>query len=318
MDAARSGRPLAAGVGLRLAGGAQQPAASPPTQLWPRADYSLLDVERYFEERGVRRLDYCSSRGPREAPDWLGLRAERVVAETLELAERYGATELAFKDDDFFGDAERVEEVASGLVEGGAPFGWRAELRLQDVLDAKPAALRRLHESGCRKLQLVSARAERGLVLEVASRLREAGIGGRFVFDVDEEAARGEGLVAAVSVARALCAMDSRFETPIRRHRDSPVAAVATPGRSLEAWAALERQPWADAKAERRLARRAFFFAEAQRPPGRRLGKHLLRVLALLRVRLGFFALDLERVAVELSALLRTGRARVPGGDEWA
>ena len=269
VDAARSGRPLAAGVGLRLAGGAEQPAASPPTQLWPRADYSLLDVERYFEERGVRRLDYCSSRGPREAPDWLGLRAERVVAETLELAERYGATELAFKDDDFFGDAERVEEVASGLVEGGAPFGWRAELRLQDVLDAKPAALRRLHESGCRKLQLVSARAERELVLEVASRLREAGIGGRFVFDVDEEAARGEGLVAAVSVARALCAMDSRFETPIRRHRDSPAAAAGHAGAlargvgGARAAALGGRQGRAASRAPRVLLRRG---AAATRP----------------------------------------------------
>jgi len=34
-----------------------------------------------------------------------------------------------------------------------------------------------------------------------------------------------------------------------------------------------------------------------------------------LRVRVGFFALDLERVAVELSALLRTGRARATPGD---
>ena len=51
----------------------------------------------------------------------------------------------------------------------------------------------------------------------------------------------------------------------------------------------------------------AFYFAEAQRTPGRRLGKHLLRVLSLLRVRLGFFALDLERVAVELAALAADG-----------
>jgi hypothetical protein len=38
-------------------------------------------------------------------------------------------------------------------------------------------------------------------------------------------------------------------------------------------------------------------------------------VLALLRVRVGFFALDVERVAVELSALLRTGRARAAADD---
>jgi hypothetical protein len=36
-----------------------------------------------------------------------------------------------------------------------------------------------------------------------------------------------------------------------------------------------------------------------------------MRVLALARVRLGFFGLDLERLGVELSTLLRTGRRRL-------
>jgi hypothetical protein len=250
----------------------------------------------------------------REAPDWLGLRAERVVAETVELAERYRATELAFKEEDFFADAERVREIADGLVETGAPFAWRAEARAQDVLDADSAVLLRLFESGCRGMQVVSNGTARDGLLEVAGRLRGAGIVGRFLFDVSEAAATGVGLDASVAVARAICAIDSRFETRFRRHRDPPQPASAN-GRPLEAWAAAEREPWANHKAERRLARRAFFFAEAQRPPGRRLGKHLLRVLALLRVRVGFFAFDVERVAVELSALLRTGRARATPGD---
>jgi hypothetical protein len=313
--AARSGRPLAGTAGLMAPGGVAVPAAAPPTRLWPRADYGLLDLERYFEERGVRRLDYCSSRGAREAPDWLGLRAERVVAETLELAERHRASELSFKDEDFFADPERVLELASGLAEAGSPIAWRAEVRPEDVLEAGPQTLRRLFEGGCRGLQLVASGASRECLLDVATRLRAAGVGGRFVFDVDESAARGDGLNAAVATARAICALDSRFETPLRRHEDPP-AAPGSPGRPLAEWAALEGRAWADARAEDRLRRRAFYFAEAQRPPGRRLGKHLLRVLALLRVRLGFFALDVERVAVDLSALLRTGRARPAAGAE--
>ncbi len=120
VEAARSERPLATAAGVMVPGGEAIAPARPPTHLWPRADYSLLDTERYFEERGVRRLDYCSSRGVREDPDWLGLRAERVVAETVELAERYRATELTFKDEDFFADEQRVLEIADGLVETGA------------------------------------------------------------------------------------------------------------------------------------------------------------------------------------------------------
>jgi hypothetical protein len=104
--------------------------------------------------------------------------------------------------------------------------------------------------------------------------------------------------------------MDEHFETPIRR----AWAALPIPGPHeggvLEGWAAGERPPWPDARQERRLARAAFFFAEAQRSPGPRLGQHLVRLLALLRVRLGFFALDWERLLVEASALLHTGHRR--------
>jgi hypothetical protein len=313
--ALRSGRPLGAAPGVLVAGttAAVEPAA-PPTRLWPRADYALLDLERYFEERGARRLDYCSSRGTREAPSWLGLRPERVVGEVIELAERYRAGELCLQDEDFFADPDRVQAIADGLIDAGAPLGWRAEARLEDVLEAEPAALGRLVASGCRGLRFLVTGVVRERVVETAARLGSAGLGGRFVFEVAGARAAGSDLAAAVSTARTLCAMDSRFVTPIRRRVLPP--SQAEPGRSLEEWAAAERAPWTDAAAERRLARVAFYFAEAQRTPGRRLGQHLLRVLSLLRVRLGFFALDLDRMAVELAALVRTGRARpAPGGE---
>ncbi len=311
--ALRSARALASVPGLQVPGGAPLAASAPPTSLWPRADYSLLDVERYFEERGARRLDYCSSRGTREGPDWLGLRPERVVSEVVELGERYRVGELSFLDEDFFADPDRVQAIADGLTDAGAPLGWRADARIEDVLEMPPAALGRLASGGCRGLHFVVRLVVRERLLETAARLGAAGLGGRFVFEVAEGAGSRRDLAAAVSVARAICAMDSRFVTPIRRRRAAPT--LAAPSRSLEAWAALEKAPWADVAAERRLSRVAFSFAEAQRAPGRRLGQHLLRVLSLLRVRLGFFALDLERVAVELAALVRTGRTRVSAGD---
>jgi hypothetical protein len=173
--------------------------------------------------------------------------------------------------------------------------------------------LRRLAASGCRGLEVGAADVGRERLLETGARLSEAGIGGRFVFEVAEPGEPGLSLASAVSTARALCAMDSRFATLIQKWRAAPTPAP--PGRPLEEWAGFERKPWRDGIAERRLARVAFYFAEAQRAPGRRLGKHLLRVLALLRVRIGFFSLDFERVAVELSAVVRTGRPRPVPGD---
>jgi hypothetical protein len=162
---------------------------------------------------------------------------------------------------------------------------------------------------------VVSNGASHGGLLDVASRLKAAGIGGRFVFDVDD--GRGDGRRSGRR--RRGRSRDLRRWTAGSKRRfaatATPLAPAGAAGRPLEAWAALDQQPWANHRAERRLARRAFFFAEAQRPPGRRLGKHVLRVLSLLRVRVGFFAFDLERVAVELSAMLRTGRARATPGD---
>ena len=77
------GATSARGTGWRWPGTTllRREASPAPATLWPRADYSLLDVERHFERRGARRLDYCSSRGARDGPAWMAIRAERVVAE---------------------------------------------------------------------------------------------------------------------------------------------------------------------------------------------------------------------------------------------
>ena len=309
----RAGRHLRPRAGLALAqedGLRWEKAAPPATTLWPRADYSLLDVERHFERRGGRRLDYCSSRGARDGSEWMAIRAERVVAEAAQLAERYRLSEILFQDQDFFGDPERVDEIARGLVDGGERLAWQAGARPEDVVASAPERLRLLADSGCRRIHLGVAPGvpPRELLMEAGSRLHEAGLAARFVFDVAEPLGRFDGIGAAVAVARSLCALDGSFETSIRRvWAPRPLPPE---GLSIEGWAREAEAPWPDARAERRLARATFFFSEAQRDPGRRLGKHLVRLMALLRVRLGFFALDIDRLAVEASAILRTGRSR--------
>jgi hypothetical protein len=311
--AVRAGLGLHGSAGLVVRGEEPGGPTGPPTTLWPRADYSLLDLERHFEARGGRRLDYCSSRGSRDGPAWMGIRAERVVAEARELSERYRLSEVLFQDEDFFADPARVDAIAAGLLEGG-PLHWQGGARPEDVAAAGPERLHLVAESGCRKLRLGvrPGAASRELLMEAGSRLRAAGLVGRFVFEVAEPGGGIDSLKSAVAVARSLCTLDGRFETPIRRARDLGPGAAG----SLEAWAAHAEAPWSDPRAERRRARASCFFAEAQRGPGHRLGKHLVRLLALVRVRLGFFALDVDRLAVEAGAVLRTGRARrAPHGD---
>jgi hypothetical protein len=195
------------------------------------------------------------------------------------------------------------------MLEGG-PLPWQGGARPEDVTGAGPERLRLLAESGCCRLNLCvrPGAAARDPLLEAGTRLHAAGLAARFLFDVTEPHDGLDSLRSAVSVARSLCALDERFETPIRRVPDLRLEGAPT----VEDWAARAEAPWRDRRAERRRARATFFFGEAQRGAGPRLSKHLVRLLALLRVRLGFFGVDVDRLVVEAATVLRTGRARRP------
>lgn len=315
--ALRGNRPLASVPGLRVRdGGAVQPEPPPEAGRQAPLRYSLIDVERHFEARGARRLDYCSSRGPREGV-WQGLPAERVLAETAELRERHQLSEVVFRDEDFFADAERAAAIVVGLAEAAGRFGWRVAARPQDLLTADDP-VRGMAAAGCRGVAMrVAGDLRRGGalregVLAAARRLHGAGIGARFELTLAEPGAGLSALAAAISLARALAAIDVRFETPLRRVKEvsEAVAPGEAPGTTIEEWIARSEAPWPDSRAEQRLRRAVFYFAEAQRPPRRRPRHHLLRTLSLLRIRLGFFGLDLERRLAEASSVIRTGRPR--------
>jgi hypothetical protein len=310
--AVRHGRPLDGIAGVAVADApppSAQPAPAP--EHWPRACYSLLAVERYFEARAARRLDYCTSRGARGGAAFCALPADRVIGELGELVDRHGLDEVLLRDEDFFAEPPRAEAIVAGLAEGDVRLRWSVGLRVEDVLEGGHDRLRLLGASGCRRIHFrvapaLQTNAARDRVLDTAALLHAAGITARFELELADAGDRLASLKAAVSLARALSARGAGFETLLRRRLEPSPSDRS----DLEAWIASAEAPWADERAAKRLSRASFFFREAQRPPGRRLGKHLLRTLSLLRVRLGFFALDLERVAVDLSALLRTGRPR--------
>ena len=316
----------AAGVAVR-AWALPKPLSPPAPEATPPARYALLDLERYFDVRGGRRLDFCSSRGRLTSGGgaWWALPPERVGVEVGELAERYHPLTVLFQDRAFFAEPERAAGIA-GALQGLHPrVRWEVGARAADVLVMGEDGMGPVRESGCVRVHvLVPPGAlllgrNRAAVLETGELLRRIGLGGRFVLEVDPPRAGHATLGAALSLARALVKIDSRFETPLERRRLYPPEkepeGSAVPS-NLEGWAAREEAPWPDQRAERRLARRVFYLGQAQGPPGRRLGQRLVRVLARGRMRVGLFGLDLERAVVETSALLRTGRVRprVPEG----
>jgi len=317
--AAHAGRALSGIPGVVSNGGiVPRPAPPPSGESLPPVAYALLDVERHFEARGARRLDYCGSRGARgEAGHLVALAPDRVAAEVGELAERYRLAEVVFQEEDFFADRGRVAAIAEALASRSPRLRWQAEARPVDVLDGGEALLTLLVRSGCRRLHVrpLAAASLRGptgeQILEAALLLRDASLPARFHLEVAEPGPGYAELTHAVALARKLSVLDGRFETPLARRPAIPpfVPADDDPA-GIEGWAARESAPWSDPGAEHRLSAAAFYFREAQRDPGRRPGKHVLRMLSLLRVRLGVFGGDVERHVVEASAVVRTGRSR--------
>jgi hypothetical protein len=317
--AAHADRALGSIPGVVASGGiVPRPAPPPPGESLPTPAYGLLDVERHFEARGARRLDYCGSRGVRPGEGrFVALSADRVTAEIGELAERYRLGEIVFQEEDFFAEKGRVEAIAEALASRTPRLLWQAEARPRDVIDGGERLVKLLARSGCRRLHVRPPAGEslRGAggeqVLEAALLLRGANLPGRFHLELLEPGPGHAELAHAVALARKLSVLDGRFDTPLeRRPAIPPLVAADEDAAGLEGWAGRESAPWADRRAEHRLSAAAFYLREAQRDPGRRPGKHLLRMLSLLRVRLGFFKGDVERHTVEASAVLRTGRPR--------
>jgi hypothetical protein len=289
---------------------------------FPSVDYSLLDLETYFRWMDVRRLDYCSSRGRGSAADapWSGLGVERVVSEVVALARRHRVAEIAFRDEDFFGDPRRAEAIGRGLLEKSVHVAWLGAGEASTLRHQPPELLRALAGSGCRQVRVnapddVALETEAGAaLLETAEKLHRAGIGGRFAFTVGAPGTPPNALRGVHRTARAIRRVDARFETPIRLYAPFP-----GPGPAPSGFAAPRLAGWADARLEDgvfvapALAAAAhrydFFLSEANRPPGRRLGQRVLRRLAKIRVRLGVYAFDVERRVVEGLARLR-GRSR--------
>jgi anaerobic magnesium-protoporphyrin IX monomethyl ester cyclase len=296
---------------------------------FPPADYGLLDLEVYFRWMDARRLDYCSSRGRAgsESTPFSALPAERVVTEIVALVRRHRVTEVAFRDEDFFGEPRRAEAIGRGLLERSLHVAWSGTGQASILSRQPPELLRALAGSGCRQVRVVVAGdlaldTEPGvLLLETAERLHRAGIGGRFSFTAGVPG-RGKSELAAIHrTARAIRRIDRRFETPIRLYApypgSGPIASDTKVPRGLLEWAGagLDTGAFVSRELAEAAHRYDFFLSEANRPPARRLAKRLLRGLARVRVRLGFYAFDVERRLVEGLARLR-GRARRPAFED--
>ena len=311
---------------------------------FPRVNFDLLDLEKYFKFRGVRRLDYCSSQGcpfvcsfcadPMVYNQrWSGLGADRVVAEIAEYTPKYRLRQVFFNDDNFFTNLKRTEGIATGLIEAGVGVQWFGTGRADLLRRLTPEQFRLLRESGCYKINVgaesgspeVLETIRKGTlvseVIETAEKLNQAGIGARFSFIAGFPGEPPSSLADTYRAVKAIRKINGEFETPIYFYAPYPGTELSTKmpalgfeaPKKLEDWEHVDLDhaigPWISEPVRKFVPRYNFYLRHAFEKGQGGFGKRVAGRLAQWRVRSDFYRFDFERRLVDVSKRWRTGTA---------
>lgn len=133
---------------------------------YPLLDYDLLDMDNYIfaDEIAVRTINYVSSRGcPKNcascaqslvsAGTWRAYTPARMVADVIELRDRFGVEGLLFDDANFFVDGDRAQAFAAGLINRQAALSWGMPTgRLEDAVSFNDPFWDLLSNSGLKSI----------------------------------------------------------------------------------------------------------------------------------------------------------------------
>jgi anaerobic magnesium-protoporphyrin IX monomethyl ester cyclase len=311
-----------AGCTVRRADGVTQvnpPRALAQVEKFRAHDYNLIPVERYFELKGKRQLDFISSQGCNfrcafcsdpfvYGRKWVGLEPVRMALRLKELWDRYHFDDVNFQDETFFTKASRVEALAERIVASGMRITWAATMRADQGVRLPDEIWKLCKQSGMRRLLVgvesgsneVLKRIRKDIKIEqvyaTAETMRKFGIAGHFPFIVGFPEESDEDVQASLDCAKRLRSMSPDFLTPIFYFKPYPgsqlvIDAVArgfTLPDTLEAWSkfdyvAGEPGPWVSAEKFELIERFKFFHELAWKPASR--GKRFLQKLAQYRCR---------------------------------
>jgi anaerobic magnesium-protoporphyrin IX monomethyl ester cyclase len=307
-----------AGCTVRLADGSlRENPARPLAQVdkFRAHDYGLIPVDRYYELKGKRQLDYISSQGCNfrcafcsdpfvYGRKWVGLEPVRMAMRLKELWDRYRFDDVNFQDETFFTKAARVEALADRIVHSGMKITWAATMRADQGVRLPPAVWQRCKDSGLRRLLVgvesgsneVLKRIRKDIkieqVYETAETMLKYGIAGHFPFIVGFPDESDEHVQASLYCAKKLRAMSPDFLTPIYYFKPYPGSALVIEAvergyrlpETLAEWAkfdyvAGEPGPWVSAEKFELIERFKFFHELAWKKvsPGRRLLQRIAR-----------------------------------------
>jgi radical SAM superfamily enzyme YgiQ (UPF0313 family) len=329
---------LAGGAGLEdIPGSTHAGVVSPPRAMvdvndLPAHDYELIPLERYFERKGQRQLDYVSSQGCRfrctfcadptvYRRAWFGLDPERVGSELAHLYQRHRYEDLCFQDETFFTHTARVAAIAEEISRRGLRFTWMATLRADQGVRIDEAALASCRRAGLRRVMIGLESGSQAMldwmkkdvklsqVFETAEKLRRLGIAALFNLIVGFPDEPPESVEETLRVAKRLRAMGSDFQVAFFYYRPYPGTEItdtlARSGhelpRGLEEWAAFDDvarpSPWVDARKHELVERFKFYqqVAFSRRTPVRAP----LQALARWRCSRDFYRYPFEKAVVE-------------------
>ena len=295
-------------------------------------DYSLIPVEKYFQFKKQRQLDYISSTGCfwRCAfcadpfvykRGWTGLTPERVGAELAHLDKQYNLDEVSFQDETFFTYKKRVVAISEELLKHRCDFKWTATMRADQGYKIADETFALMVKSGLRRVLLgIESGSQEMLdwmkkditleqVMICAAKLVRHNIGGIFPFIVGFPDEPEESVHASINLANKLRAMSPGFETPFFYFKPYPGSEITqsvvnngyTMPQTLDEWADFDyigsSGPWVSESKFKFIERFKFYNRAAW---GRsRLARLPLKPIARLRCRKGYYKFPVEKAIIE-------------------
>jgi anaerobic magnesium-protoporphyrin IX monomethyl ester cyclase len=320
-----------AGCTVRLADGTIHENPARPlaaVEKFRAQDYNLIPVERYFELKGKRQLDYISSQGCNfrcafcsdpfvYGRQWVGLEPTRMALRLKELWDKYRFDDINFQDETFFTKAGRVQALAEKIIESGMKITWAATMRADQGVRLPDEVWAKCKQSGLRRLLVgVESGSDEMLrrirkdikisqVFATAEKMVQHGIAGHFPFIVGFPEESESSIQASLDVAKRLRAMSPDFLTPIFYFKPYPgselvIEAVARGfqlPQTLEEWAQFDYVagmpgPWVTPEKFELIERFKFFHELAWKRVGP--GKRFLQRLARYRCTKDFYRWPVE------------------------
>ena len=133
----------------------------------PLTPWHLLNVEKYVfkykkNEKNIRELDLgTTSRGCPAAchfcynlainkRQWRSLSAKKVFYMIIKVVNDYKINKIIFRDDDFFADLKRVEEICKLIIKNNLDIEWySAGIRIETFNIMKDFLIKLIKKSGC-------------------------------------------------------------------------------------------------------------------------------------------------------------------------